>query len=59
MEMLPADYLFQEQATLLVKMKKFKKAFDVASTQLGFEACEQLVELALKTIKTEENIKSS
>jgi hypothetical protein len=59
MEKLPSDYLFREQATLLIKMKKYKKAFDVAATNLSFEACEQLAELALQVQKAEDALKSS
>ena len=47
-ELLPEDFLFKENAILLVRMKKYRKAFDIAARTLNeMEFCERLAELAV------------
>lgn len=47
-KLLPEDYLFKEKATLLVRMKNYREAFDVTVLNINdFDYCEHLASFAV------------
>jgi hypothetical protein len=59
LELLPPDYLYQQMATLLVRLKRFKQAFEVAAGNLDLQTSEHLAEFSVGILKADEGTKVS